>query len=63
MSEEFENALEEMELLMGSVKTAILGSVSPKGIPLSSYAPFYVDAEPISPIPVESNALHRVFGR
>ena len=41
--EEFENARNEMESLIGSVRSAILASVSSKGEPLSSYAPVYLD--------------------
>ncbi len=43
MSEEFESAHIEMDLLIESVRSAILASVDGKGVPLSSYAPVYVD--------------------
>ena len=56
--EEFEKALEEMESLIGTVKSAVLGSVSSKGDPLSSYAPVYVDAERRCHVYISSMAKH-----
>lgn len=56
--EEFEKALEEMEKLILTVKSAILASVSSKGDPLSSYAPVYVDDERRCHVYISSMAKH-----
>ncbi len=60
MSEEFESARVEMELLIKSVRSAILASVDGKGIPLSSYAPVYVDQNRSFYVYISTMAKHTV---
>ena len=58
MEEEFSAALEEMESLIGSVKSAMLASVGSKGDPLASYAPAYVDEKRRFYVYISSMAKH-----
>lgn len=58
MSEEFESARLEMGLLIESVRSAILASVDGDGIPLSSYAPVYVDENRCFHVYISSMAKH-----
>ncbi len=58
MSEEFESARIEMDLLIESVRSAILASVDGKGVPLSSYAPVYVDQNRNFYVYISSMAKH-----
>jgi len=56
--EEFDIALEEMDKLIQTVRSAILGSVSSSGDPLSSYAPVYVDNQRRYHVYISSMAKH-----
>lgn len=56
--EEFDIALEEMDKLIQTVRSAVLASVSSSGDPLSSYAPVYVDDERRCHVYISSMAKH-----
>jgi len=56
--EEFTWAAQQMEQLLGSVKSCLLATVSYSGVPLQSYAPVHVDERRCFRIYVSSMAKH-----